>query len=291
MYIALLFSLAFLAASKAAVQGAVAKKMRTTTDNLLFNSLMFTAIVIVFIAIFGFKIPSLYTFICAAVFGACSVVFQFTYTNALKYGPMSLTVFINSFHLVIPIMVSAFLYKEIPGINQYIGLVFLVASLYMIIVKKESGASESALNMKWLVSIIFCTICAGCTVSSQKVHQYSEFKGEYSQFIVFAYLVASVLSFISYLYFKYSRKEQQHLKLEPKIIYFAALIGVILGIYNSGVLYLSGVFKSVLLTPTINISTVLFSTLYGAVLFHERISKNQKIGFALGLISILLISI
>lgn len=291
MHIALLFIFAFMAASKAAIQGTVAKKMRTATDNLLFNALMFAAIVIVFIATFGFKIPSPYTFICAAVFGVCSVLFQFTYTNAMKNGPMSLTVFVNSFHLVFPIIISAILYGEKPGINQYIGLVFLIMSLYMIIIKKENADSSCRLSVKWLVSVALCTCCAGGTVSSQKIHQYSAFKAENSQFIVFAYLIATLLTLVAFLYFKYGRREEQFLKFDVKIASFAALIGVILGIYNSGVLYLSGIFRSVILTPVLNISTVLFSTLYGAVLFKEKISRNQKIGFVLGLISIVLISI
>ena len=72
---------------------------------------------------------------------------------------------------------------------------------------------------------------------------------------------------------------------------FAALIGIVLGVYNSGMLYYSGIINSVILNPTVNISSVLWSTLYGVVLFKEKLTKNQKIGFAAGIISIFLITI
>lgn len=286
-----LIGLAFLAATKAAIQGLFAKKMKSSADNFMFNALMFTAIVIVFAALFGLSAPSPVTLACAAVFGIASVLFQFAYSNAMKHGSVALTVFINSFHLIFPIALSAVLYGEIPHASQYIGLVFLIYSVYMIVVKKDSGEKSKNITLQWIVSVTACTFCAGCTVSAQKIHQHTAFKSEYSQFIVCAYIIAAVLSYIMFLYFKFAKHEKSGIPIDAKTLGFAALIGAVLGLYNSGMLYYSGIINSVILNPTVNISSVLWSTVYGAVLFKERLTKNQKIGFAAGIISIFLITI
>lgn len=289
MQIFMIIVLAFLAASKAAVQGMFAKTMKTIADNFLFNFLMFLAIVIVFIAIFGFGLPSPVTFLCATVFGIASVTFQFTYTNAFKNGSVALTVFVNSFHLIFPIILSAVLYDEFPKATQYIGILLIVLSLYLVIIKKDG--EQQNINLKWIISVLFCTICAGCTVSAQKVHQHTVFNAEYSQFIVSAYIISAILSFAVFVYYKFIKKEETNIKINIKTLEFAGILGIILGAYNSGILYYSGIVPSVILMPTVNVSSILFSTIYGAFLFKERLNRNQKAGLLVGIISIALLTI
>jgi len=285
MYILLIVFLSFIAATKACIQGLFSRKLiKNSTDNIFYNTLIFLSTVIVFVIIFGIQIPSKITLYCGLMYGLLSVVFQISYVSALSTGPVSLTVLLTNFSLAIPILVAAFIYNEIPSTTQLIGVIILLFCFKLVTRKRN----DKNISMRWLLLSLTCFFSAGLSFTVQKIHQNTAFKGEYQAFTIFAYLFATVLSFIIYYY--RNTKKKRTVPFDYKILLSSLIIGLILGGYNTTVLYLSGTIKSVILIPMLNGLSTIFVTLYGIIVFKDELSKKQIISIVLGVVSIVLIS-
>lgn len=284
MYIIIVL-LSFIAATKACIQSWFSRKsIKNSTDNIFYNTLIFLSTVIVFMIIFGIQIPSIITFLCGIMYGLFSVAFQISYVSALSAGPVSLTVLFTNFSLTIPIIVAAFIYNEIPSIIQIIGVIILLFC-FMLVAKKDN---DEEITMRWLWLCLICFFSAGLSFTVQKIHQNTEFKGEYQSFTICAYLFATILSYIIFTF--RNTKEKRTVSFDYKILLSSLIIGLILGGYNTTVLYLSGTIKSVILIPMLNGLSTIFATLYGIVVFKDELSKKQIFSIVLGVVSIVLIS-
>lgn len=284
MYILIVF-LSFIAATKACIQGLFSRKfIKNSTDNIFYNTLIFLSTVIVFVIIFGIQIPSIITFYYALVYGLFSVAFQILYVSALSAGPVSLTVLITNFSLTIPILAAAFIYNEIPSTIQIIGVIILLFC-FILVAKKDRNEK---ITIRWLLLSLTCFFSAGISFTVQKIHQNTEFKGEYQSFIICAYLFAAILSYLICIHRK--TKKKRTVPFDYRILLSSLVIGIILGGYNISVLYLSGIIKSVILIPLLNGLSTIFATLYGVIVFRDELSKKQIISIVLGITSIILIS-
>ena len=72
---------------------------------------------------------------------------------------------------------------------------------------------------------------------------------------------------------------------------FGALRGVANGIVNLLVMVLTGVIPNAILFPSISAGGIVLGFLIAVVIYKERLSKKQLIGYAIGTISVVLLNL
>ena len=124
--------LCILASAKVTVQSVFSKKENITPqNNLFFNAIMFSVISIIFFpAIIKNGIITA-TLIHGIIMGILSVLFQYFYIIAFNRGKMALTVIINNFSMVLPVIVSFFLFNENINTLKTIGLILVLWSVIL----------------------------------------------------------------------------------------------------------------------------------------------------------------
>lgn len=174
--------------------------------------------------------------------------------------------------LLVPMVVSIVLFKEIPSFIQVIG--FVIAILGILLINQEEHTSSMMIN----TSLVLLLLLGGAGDAMSKI--YEEFgSAELSaQFLFYTFLVALLLC-IGLSIFK---KE----KLGKNEVIYGLLIGIP-NYFSAHFLLLSLKYvPAVIAYPTYSVATLLVVTLAGVGFFKERLSQKQW--GALGIIVIAL---
>ena len=128
----LVLLLAVLACIKVTVQGFVSRgHIRTTQDSVWFNAMVFAVIAAFLVLLFPMGEITGTLVLYASVVTITTVVFQVCYTIALKTGPVSLTVLIGNFHVLITTSFSCLFLGESLYLSQMAGIALLILSMYL----------------------------------------------------------------------------------------------------------------------------------------------------------------
>ncbi len=274
-----------LAASKVTVQSHFAKaNIKNQTDALLFNGFIFIFSALIFIKS-AFS-ASYVTMLYAAISGILSVTFQFTYIQALAQGPVSITVLINNLSMMIPIIVSAIVFKEPITITRSIGIILTFATFFLN-TKLEKGSKLSA---KWLILTFLTFASNGAINVVQKFFTKSDFGAETQAYVSFLYIVAAIVSLILYLIFK-AKGEKKTFRYSPNVFVHAALTGIILGVFQFVNTYAVKVIDGTLYFPAFGGGSTLAMTIIGIILFKDKLTKKQMLGTVMGIVAIIFMSI
>ncbi len=179
--------------------------------------------------------------------------------------------------ILIPMLVSIFIFKELPSIIQLTGFIIAIISIIFMNIKKE----ETNINFKFglllllIINVITDTMSkifdeVGNTILSEQFLFYT---------FLFAFILCIVLTFI---------KKQNFYKNE--VIY-----GLLIGIPN----YYSARFlleslqsvPAVIVYPTYSVGTIIVVTIVGIFIFKETLYKYQKISMIGILITLILLNI
>lgn len=212
-----------------------------------------------------------------AVSYALSVV---TLLAALKTGPMSITILILAYSLIIPAFHGMIAYNDTLSTMGIIGLVLLAISLYLINKKEKDGK----INIKWLIYLTLCFFGNGFCSVFQKMEQVA-FDGAYKNEFMIMALVFVVISLLVLLFVT---KEKSKLK---NAIVPAAGCGVFNGMVNLFVMILTAAFPSVILFPTIAAGGIVIGYVVAVTIYKEKLTTCQLVGYVLGTVSVVLLNI
>ena len=167
-----LLVVAVFAGIKVTLQGQMSRRyIRTFADTIWFNVLMFSAIAAMFAVIFPVgKIDGVIIGF-GVLLGCTTVVSQAVYALAFNSGPVSLTVLIANFSILINTLFSAVVFKEKVYLSQMLGIVFLVASM-MLSTSQDGG--EAKANRRWLLYSLTVMMAFGVGNSVQKLFWITE---------------------------------------------------------------------------------------------------------------------
>ncbi|MCI9092585.1 MAG: EamA family transporter [Coprobacillus sp.] len=179
--------------------------------------------------------------------------------------------------ILIPMLVSIFIFKELPSIIQLTGFIIAIISIIFMNIKKE----ETNINFKF--GLLLLLIINGITDTMSKIFDEVGNTILSEQFLfytfLFAFILCIVLTFI---------KKQNFYKNE--VIY-----GLLIGIPN----YYSARFlleslqsvPAVMVYPTYSVGTIIVVTIVGIFIFKETLYKYQKISMIGILITLILLNI
>ncbi len=237
---------------------------------------------------FGFK-PSLNVsptsqewVLFAVIAGLLLSIFYFIGKSIATSG-IVLTAIAQRLSLVIPVLSAFLIFSETTTNLKLLGLVIGFTALYASKPSEKANLKQAA---NWYPIIVFLGtgILDVLFVFLTKLPLIS-FTGA----LVYIFVIASFLGFAS-LFYQYQKGV---LRFQLK----AALAGVILGVFNFGSIYFyikalkleshrpSVVFSS------LDIGVIFFGSLVGILLFKEKLTKLNIIGFVLALVAIIILNL
>lgn len=259
-------------------------------DSLLFNSaisVIWVAILFVCVCISngGFVLPTPTAVFYGILYGLNLSAFLLFKCQSMVSGPVSLSSLIGACRFIIATIFSAIYNHEGMSTIQLVGIFIMLISIYMCINPKKN---EMVLTPKWklFVLLFFCT--GGMIGVINKLFQASNAKMEIDgMMLVAAITSATVLIIFASCINKAMNKPCP--KISSRNLVFVVLCGIVSCIYNRLNVYLAGVLPGVILFPVVNGCLIFASSVLGVLIFNEKLSKFQKLGFILGVLSIIMI--
>ena len=294
-YIILIIS-TLIATSKALLCKAGGSDNITKKDTMLLNfKVFFVAFLcsLIFVINNLSQLFSISSFSLAlSVFFAISVtVTQIAQMKAMGNGPASIVTLIYSSAFLIPIIYSLFALKESVSLAQWGGIVLLILSLVLSIFKRE----DKRVLKCWLPSALLSMLCSGISAIIQKIHQSSAYSDEIYIFLVCCLFFSSVFTGAAYLLTSKPKDEErkfvsiQKVQLRKNVLPLS--LGICVGVLNYLNLMLSGKLPSIILFPTYNVGSLLLVSIISFILFKQKTTGAQRLGFLLGVIAILIIGL
>lgn len=276
-----------LATVKSSVYNSYAKKVNPNVAQIfLFNTLTYlVGAIVAFLFGIGESI-TLATFLCAIGYAVIAFSLQALSVLAMTMGNMSTISLLVLYGMIIPALAGPVFWKEKFGILQAVGVVLILVSIWLLREKKESGGGK-----KLALFATLCFVVSGLAGVIEKVHQSTNGRDEKTMLLFVAYLFMLVFSAIGFLFTKSKfQKEIESIVKKPILIY-GAITGVIVILISQTNLTLAGGLDSLIYYPVANGGALLLTVLVSATIFKEKLTKTRILGFVLGLISILLLSL
>ena len=252
--------------------------------NLLLSAGAFTvyaAVQAVKGAVFAVHAP---TFVYAAVFSLCftaSIVFS---TLALAHGPMSVSVLLIEYSLVIPTLFGVIFCNERPGACAVFGLAFLVVSLFL----TTYGANGEKGKNNYLY-IFLAFIGNGTCSVIQKLHQFN-YPGLYrTELLECSALGVFLLSAVLLSAFTLFGKKTA--VSFGGTVRYAFPSGLCNGMVNYCVLILVGTMDSSVIFPVITAGGIVLTFAVSQIFYREKLLFGQYIGYVLGILSVIMLNL
>ena len=222
------------------------------------------------------------------VFGLVTALCAIFSLKALECGPLSYTNIIGSCAMVIPALSGMVLYGEVISPAQWAGIVLMLVS-FVCAVDRKNG--ESGASVKWMLYCLGAFLFSGTVGVLQKVHQTSQYKDELGIFLVIAFIVSAVFSFVLMMYYR-GKGQKLTVVSAPKMkkfIVVSLISGVGVALCNQINMFLAGVMEAIIFYPVVNGASMILTAAAGLILWKERFSKKQWFGMIMGAIAIFLL--
>lgn len=233
-----------------------------------------------------FSISS-YSMILAVIFAFATAFTQFFLLMAMATGSMSYSVLISYLGLIVPTIYSIAIGAQSVKVYQIVGLLLMLLTLYLGVGAK----GKAKITLKWLLYAFGSFVALGVVGMVQFLHQSSAYKGEINGFLIWSFILMTVIFYVLYLFSRKGTTEAPRYVVRSKASWMALGTGVIIGVTNQVNLWLSGVLPSVVFFPIINGGVIILSGIASVVLFREKLSKAQTIGIFTGILSVCLLGI
>ena len=222
--------------------------------------------------------PGFYMAVCLGIISGVLylsgfVVFQ---ANTNKYGIVLTSVFMK-LGLLVPIVVSVLLFKEVPTAVQIAG--FCIAIFAIVLINHQKGDSGRRLGFGLLAMLLLC----GGSDAMAKIFDVFAPKVLAPQYLFYIFATAFLLCMVLVL----RKKERPGFR--------ELLYGTLIGIPNffsaKFLLGALGELPAVVVYPTFSVGTMLVVTLTGVVVFKERLSKVQWVALSAIIVALILLNI
>ena len=222
------------------------------------------------------------TYFYGMLFGIVTIVAQWCYTVALGRGPTSICAMIYSFGFILPTISGPIFWNEPFGVTSFIGIAIAVLA---IIASALTDKKDDKKGMGFILPNLIAMLASGGLGLLQKIHQKSADAYNLDGFLVSAFFVATLISLFMALISKQESTEKISFKLSP------VMAGLCFGFVSLVNTMLAGRMESTILFPTLNIGVMMACMVSGIFIFKEKPTKPQIMAFALGILSILALSI
>lgn len=213
------------------------------------------------------------------LYGAVQAMFLFFKMKAMSTGPVSVTSVVCNCSMVLTTIFGIIIFNEHVNIVQILGSALILFSVFLCVDPK----SDMEMTLKWKIYCVFFFAFAAAVGVIFKLFSAEEGSGS-NMMSIAAITMVLTLMLLSFII------EKKPI-LTRKQAVFAVFCGILSCIYNRINVFLSGALPSVVFFPIFNGSIVLFSSLSGAFIFKEKLSKKQYSGILVGIFAIIVLAI
>ena len=204
---------------------------------------------------------------------------------AIKYGSLAKTSLIVSCSLLVPSVYGMLFLNEPIGPALILGTLLLVVSLVLINYEKE----PTRVTLKWFLLVGIAFIGNGMCSVVQKLEQLRFGSTGQNLFMIVA--LAMVTLMLVTLSFTSVEERARRAEIIKRGAMFAIPCGLFNGLCNFLVLYLNPRLPASVMFPVISAGSVVLVFLYATLVQHEKFNFKQKIGYALGVVAIVLLNL
>jgi drug/metabolite transporter (DMT)-like permease len=204
---------------------------------------------------------------------------------AIKHGGVPLTALVISYSLIIPTIFGIFAYGEFPAVTFYVGLVFLMVSLFFIGVPRK-GEGKQQINVKWVICVAI-TFVANGTCSLLQAHYQRLSGGLYrSEFMISAMAIV-ILAQLCAIFL--DRKTKYEVGFSYSLMGVGT--GIFNGITNLMIMVLVGIMSPSMVFPLYSGISLITSTIASRIFFKKNPDLLSYIAIGIGLVAIVLLNI
>ena len=204
---------------------------------------------------------------------------------AIKYGSLAKTTLIISCSLLIPSFYGLIFIREPIGIFLVLGTILLIVSLFMI----NYENSNIQITRKWIVFVTLAFLGNGMCSTVQKIEQNIFGNNGQNVFMIVALAMVTLMLFTVSI--MSDEKQDRKIPIIKISFIFGGLCGVFNGLCNYLVLYLNPRIPASVMFPVISSASVVLTFLYATLINCEKFSLIQKIGYAIGAASLVLLNL
>ena len=267
------------------------KIQKSLHDLHLYQFVYVLMVAIAFLVLSGFTFTSgAAAWLLAIGFALCLSLSSIGATQALLYGPMTLTSVINSCNVILPILFGCIFRQEVMGVVHIIGCILLLATL--ILSSTGSDEKKKEISPKWYLFVAMNFLGNG--FGAIIVSSYNILSGgtNNNSFLASGFLVAAVMLFLYFLaQGKHFPEEPRFPKVSPMFLLIAA--GSAFGCFGTNfvLIYLVDTVPTSLLYPIYNGVAAVLTCLVSCLVFRESMNLKKLITILLGLGAIILLNL
>ena len=230
------------------------------------------------------------TILYAVFFGISYCICNAAMISALKVGYVSLTSLVISYSLILPTLFGIITYDNKVSAPFAIGLILLAVSLFFLGKKRNSEKEEKSVSIKWLIFVLLAFVANG-TCSILQTHQQRKCAGNFkSEFMMVAMAIVFLFCLVTIAINFKRNKEVLSINVK-KGWWIAVLYALCNALLNLSVLLSVGKISPGIVFPVICGGGLILALILSEIVFKEKLSSFQYVGFAMGVLSIVLLNI
>ena len=214
------------------------------------------------------------TFVAAHIFS----------TLAMQYGSLANTALVLSYALFVPAAVGLLFWNEPMSPVRYVGLALMLLSLFL--TNYVRGQGKQHLSAKWAVCALLAFAGNGfCSVFMRLGQQYID---DPNQMMAMALVpVTLVLVLLTVRHERATLTRQAAVRSGA----MAMPVGLFIGATNLLVLLLNERMPASVLFPVIAVGGLILTFVFSALVYREKSTPAQTVGFWIGVVSVLLLTV
>lgn len=289
----LLLTITLLGCIKVTIQTkACRRNLRNTQDSLVYNTMFFASVALFLGLIFPQTLPTPLLITLSALSAITNVAFQVIYSVCLTCGPISLTVLIVNFSVLIPTLYSSVFFKEQVFITQIFGIILLIVSMLLSFNRNEG---EQKASKKWLILTLIALGANGAGAIIQKFFYKTELanvENAANTFLLFVYIFATAMTFILSLFNSHTgKKEKCTFWFSKSMLFYAVIVGLIIAVFQKLFMLSTECVPGTVMYPTYYGMQSVGMGIIGMLVFKDHLSVKQKLGILVGALSIAMMNL
>ncbi len=205
---------------------------------------------------------------------------------AIKHGSLTVTTLIISYSLLIPTFYGIIFLEEPVSVIFVVGIILLAVSLWLTNYKKTE--EKQKVTVRWVIYVILAFVGNGMCSTVQKWEQLTYGVQGQNMFMIVA-LAMTVVIFVVCSAVSGEKKDLP--EATKKGWYLAMICGIMNGAVNYLVLYMNPRISASVMFPVLSGASLVMIFVYSLVFEREKFTPKQCVGFAIGVISVVLLNI
>ena len=238
--------------------------------------------------------PDTFMIFAAALSGIASAAFVVSWLLSIRTGAYMMVEVFLLLGVIVTVVLCRIFFGEAIGAWQIVGMVILVAAVY--IMTAYNSSVKGRMSISALVLLMICGLSYGISDFSQKLFTNNRPNGSVAAFNLYTYVFAALALVAAYFIFRKVDKRsgtqvRSPLAVIKPIWYFVLIMAVCL--------FANSFFKTraalhldaVMLYPLNQGCAVVLSLLMSSILFKEKINAKCIIGICLSFVALLMINL